>query len=113
MTGNKKNRTGVVFSTDPDFEYVINAPDETTTLPPNEQELRIWLERKSAGKLVTAVKGFKGHKEDLAELGKLLKRSCNTGGTVKQGEILLQGDFRDTVLGMLTGMGYSAKKSGG
>jgi translation initiation factor 1 len=110
---NKKNRSGIVFSTNPDFEYQSGSSGESDTLPPQQQNLRVFLDRFKAGKVATVVKDFIGKKEDLESLGKQLKSHCGTGGSVKEGEIMIQGDFRDKVILYLTGKGYKAKKAGG
>ncbi|WP_439584419.1 translation initiation factor [Dyadobacter bucti] len=109
----KKNRTGVVFSTNPDFEYSDSSEDEPETLSPNQQDLRIWLDRKGGGKVITVVKGFIGTNTDLEALGKQLKALCGTGGTVKDREVQIQGDHREKVINWLTGKNYKAKKAGG
>jgi translation initiation factor 1 len=109
----KKNRTGVVYSTNPDFEYTDSGGDEVDTLSPGQQDLRIWLDRRGGGKVITAVKGFIGKPDDLESLGKLLKSLCGTGGTAKDGEIQIQGDHRDKVIAWLLAKGYKAKKAGG
>ncbi|NOZ03431.1 MAG: translation initiation factor [FCB group bacterium] len=108
-----KNRTGVVFSTDPNFQYVHDEQSVPETLLPGEQNLRIWLERRGGGKIVTVIKGFVGSEEDLKILGRQLKTKCGVGGTVKNGEIQIQGDHRDKILSILVAGGYAAKKSGG
>ena len=104
----------MVYSTNPDFNYNHGHDDETETRPPSQQDLRVKLDRKNrGGKVVTLITGFVGKNDDLKELGKMLKNRCGVGGTTKNGEIIIQGDFRDRVLKLLTDEGYKAKKSGG
>ena len=109
-----KSRLNVVYSTDPDFRYETEQEAPQPTLPPGSQNLKVWLDRKQrAGKQVTLVKGFVGSDDDLKELARLLKGRYGVGGTAKDGEIVIQGDFRDRVVSILLGEGYKAKKAGG
>jgi translation initiation factor 1 len=109
-----KNRLGIVYSTNPDFQYIDNKSSDDETLPHRQQNLRVMLDKKQRkGKSVTLVTGFIGREEDLKDLGKLLKTKCGVGGTVKDGEIMVQGDFRDKILQILLDEGYKAKKAGG
>ena len=112
---NRKSREGIVYSTAQDFEYKNNSVDENqATLKPSLQNLKVMLDKKQrAGKKVTLISGFTGIEEDLKELGRKLKSKCGVGGTVKDGEILIQGDFRDRVMEILLAEGYKVKKAGG
>ena len=113
MAGNDwKERLGVVYSTNPDFKYETPAEEETETLPPERQKLLVGIDRRNrGGKQVTLVSGFVGREEDLSALAKTLKTRCGVGGAAKDGEILIQGDFRDRVVQLLLAMGYKAKRS--
>jgi translation initiation factor 1 len=109
----KKNREGgVVYSTNPDYEYSI-FDNEAETLENNKQEFKIWLDRKGGGKVVSRVAGFIGKDEDLQALKKKLQSVCGSGGSAKDSEILMQGDHRDKILAFLLKEGYKAKKAGG
>ncbi|MFN4144193.1 MAG: translation initiation factor [Runella sp.] len=107
-----KNRHGIVYSTDPDFRFDEEKSEVSTPIS-SQQDLKIWLDRKGGGKVVTAIRGWKGKPSDMEALAKQLKTLCGTGGTAKEGEILIQGDFRDKILGWLLAKGYKAKKAGG
>ena len=108
-----KARLGMVYSTNPDFEYKTDEVEEAETLDPAKQDLRVWLARKQrGGKVVTLIKGFVGREEDLQALAKLLKTKCGVGGAAKEGEILIQGDHRDRVVELLLKSGYRCKKAG-
>lgn len=106
-----KKRLGVVYSTNPDFRYEEEADESPETPDPSAQRLTVTIDRRNrGGKQVTLVTGFKGKEEDLTALGKELKVRCGVGGTAKNGEITIQGDFRDKVTALLNGMGYKAKR---
>ena len=108
-----KERLGMVYSTNPDFEYTTAQEEQTPTLPPQQQDLRVWVDRKHrGGKTVTLVKGFVGTDEDLTDLGRMLKSKCGVGGTAKDGEIIIQGDHRDRIMELLSKAGYKCKKAG-
>nr|WP_251620824.1 translation initiation factor [Odoribacter lunatus] len=106
----KKGRINVVYSTNPDFNYEYEEEETQATLPPEQQSLRVTLDSKQrAGKTVTLVDGFVGTEEDLKELAKLLKSKCGVGGSVKDGQIIIQGAFKDKVLAILQANKYRAK----
>jgi translation initiation factor 1 len=116
MAKNKKRDfSGVVYSTDPSFNYASGEPDEEdVNVPPSHQNLRVMLDRKQrGGKAVTLVTGFVGPADALSDLGKRLKQKCGVGGSVKDGMIIIQGDFRNRVLELLVAEGFKAKLSGG
>ncbi len=111
-----KSRLNVVYSTNPDFKYEkeSNLDDPLETLIPNKQHLRIQLDKRNrSGKAVTLITGFIGNDDDLKALGKLLKTKLGVGGSAKDGEILIQGDFRDKTMNLLTEIGYQCKRIGG
>lgn len=106
-----KSRLGVVFSTNPDFKYDTPIEEEEETLPPSSQKLIVSIDRRNrGGKQVTLVKGFRGKASDLDALAKMLKTKCGVGGSSKDGEIVIQGDLRDKVVGLLQNSGYNAKR---
>jgi len=113
----KKNKSGgMVFSTNPDFnpdDYIEDK--EIESVAPEKQNLRVMLDRKQRkGKIVTLITGFEGPEEELQDLGRKLKNTCGTGGTVKNGEIIIQGDFASRILDQLQNSGYTkTKRSGG
>ncbi len=110
----KKKKLNVVYSTNPDFDYSYDEEQEDELLPSNEQNLYVSIDRKRrAGKEVTIVEGFVGPQDDLKDLAKLLKSKCGVGGGAKDGEILIQGAFKDKVFDLLVKEGYSVKKKGG
>lgn len=101
----------MVYSTNPNFQFITEEEQEPQTLEPSKQRLIVNIDRKGrGGKQVTLVSGFVGTHEDLAALGKQLKVKCGVGGTAKDGEITIQGDLRDKVTELLKGMGYNAKR---
>lgn len=105
-----KDRLNIVYSTNPNFHYESGSEEETETLPPDKQQLKIQLDKRNRnGKLVTLITGFVGTEEDLKSLAKLLKTKCGVGGSAKDGEILIQGDFRAKVRDVLLGENYKAR----
>ena len=111
MENDWKARLGVVYSTNPDFEYQTEGEQEAETLPPGKQRHIVGIDRRNrGGKQVTLVSGFVGKADDLKELGRTLKTKLGVGGSAKDGEITIQGDFRDKVVSILQAMGYPAKR---
>lgn len=107
-----KDRLGVMYSTNPDFKYDTGDVEEDETLPNEKQPLRISLDKRNrGGKVVTLITGFVGNSDDLAALGKLLKTKCGVGGSAKDGEIIVQGDFRSKVLEILNKEGYTKSRT--
>ncbi len=115
MSKSKSKRSGVVYSTDPEYIYRFGHPNPPELLPNDAQPLRVQLDKKARrGKAVTLITGFEGPDDDLSTLGKHLKNLCGVGGSAKDGEILLQGDHRDKVMAYLAKEGYDkAKRAGG
>ena len=114
MSKKEKSRVNVVYSTNPDFQFQHEAEEEPETLANNQQRLYVSIDRKQrAGKEVTLIEGFTGTEDDLKELGKLLKSKCGVGGTVKDNEILIQGNFKDKIYDLLVKEGYTQTKKKG
>lgn len=106
-----KDRLNVVYSTNPDYQYENIGEEEAETLPKNQQKLRVSMEKKGrGGKTVTLIRGFIGTEEDLKELGKLLKTKCGVGGSAKDEEIIIQGDFKQRIIDLLKAEGYTQTK---
>lgn len=106
-----KDRLNVVYSTNPDFSYEMDDDGEQVTLDTSQQNLRVQLDRKNrGGKVVTLITGFVGTDNDLKELGKLLKTKCGVGGSAKDAEIIVQGDFKQKILELLKKEGYTQTK---
>lgn len=111
---NKNQARGVVYSTNPDFNYKFDTEEEQATLPPQQQNLRVMLDKKlKGGKKATVVTGFVGTSADLSDLAKQLKNLCAAGGSSGDGEILVQGDCRQKILDFLLKKGYKVKLAGG
>jgi translation initiation factor 1 len=107
----KTDKNGFVFSTDPNFRFEDEEQEVKETLIPAQQKLRVRLETKHrGGKTVTILQSFIGKAEDLEDLGKKLKNYCGTGGSVKDGEVIIQGDQRDKILQWLQKNGYTQSK---
>lgn len=110
---NHKNREGVVYSTNPEFNYFENISGLQDTLSNEQQQLTVRIDRKQrGGKVVTLVEGFVGSNDDLKALAKTLKSKCGVGGSQKDGEIIIQGDFKEKIHQLLIELNYKAKKSG-
>ena len=112
----RKNRIDVVYSTDSNYNYEYeNEGEEQETLEPSKQKLKVYIDTKAKkkGKQATLISGFVGTEDDLKDLGKLLKSKCGVGGTVKDGEILIQGDFVNKIIEILKKENYKVKRSGG
>jgi translation initiation factor 1 len=114
MAKQKKERINVVYSTNPNFSYEEEHDEELETLPNAQQKFYVSIDKKQrAGKEVTLIEGFVGTEDDLKELGKMLKSKCGVGGTVKDGEILIQGNFRDKIIEILQKEKFGVKRKGG
>lgn len=114
MANDWKDRLGMVYSTNPDFQYQTDADGDAETLSPDKQNLRVQLDKKQRnGKKATLITGFVGTDDDLKTLAKILKTRCGVGGSAKDGEILIQGDFCNKVIEILKNENYKVKRSGG
>ena len=112
MGKRKRNKIGVMYSTNPNYDFEFEQEEETLTA--ENQYLEIWIEKKGrGGKVATIVKGFIGSEADLKALGKLLKSKCGVGGSAKDGEIIIQGNIREKVMKILDKEGYNYKRVGG
>jgi len=114
MENDWKKRLGVVYSTNAEYQFESELGEVKETLPPPQQNLYIRLDRKNRkGKTVTLIEGFEGSEEDLKSLAKELKSRCGVGGSARDGQILIQGDFRDRIMELLKNNSYNVKRSGG
>lgn len=106
-----KDRLNIVYSTNPDFKYETDEEENTETLDKKQQKLRVSIEKKGrGGKTVTLITGFVGNDNDLKELGKLLKTRCGVGGSAKDEEIIIQGEFKQRIIDILKAEGYTQTK---
>ena len=112
MEKNKKNRKGVMYSTNPDFEFEYEN-EKMDTLSNNQQNLKVCIDKHRAGNIAVIIKGFVGTADNLKALGKILKAKCGVGGSAKNGEIIIQGDLRDKVMDILAKEGYNYRRVGG
>jgi len=113
MSKKEKNRVNIVYSTNPNFKFEEENSEEEVTPDKQQQQLKVYLDRLGGGKMVSRVTGFVGKTGDIEALGKLLKQKCGVGGSVKEREILIQGDHREKIITLLAKEGYKAKKAGG
>lgn len=112
MKKNKNNRKGMIYSTNPNFEFEYDN-EEMDTIANNQQNLKVCIDKHRSGKIAVILKGFVGNTDDLKALSKILKARCGVGGSTKNGEIIIQGDIRDKVMDILTKEGYNYKRVGG
>ena len=110
-TNDWKDRLGVMYSTNPDFKYETDDEPEQELLPPQQQKLRLRMEKNGrGGKTVNVISGFQGPQTDMEALARTLKTFCGCGGSAKDGEIIIQGDFREKLKAKLLSLGYSQTK---
>ena len=112
MDKNKKNRKGVMYSTNPNFEFEYEN-EKIDSIENNQQNLKVCIDKHRAGKIAVIIKDFVGSADDLKALAKILKAKCGVGGSAKNGEIIIQGDLRDKVMDILAREGYNYKRVGG
>ena len=112
MKKNKNNRKGMIYSTNPNFEFEYDN-EEMDTIANNQQNLKVCIDKHRAGKIAVILKGFVGNTDNLKALSKILKARCGVGGSTKNGEIIIQGDIREKVMDILTKEGYNYKRVGG
>ena len=112
MKKNKNNRKGMIYSTNPNFEFEYDN-EEMDTIANNQQNLKVCIDKHRSGKIAVILKGFVGNTDDLKALSKILKARCGVGGSTKNGEIIIQGDIRDKVMDILTKEGYNYNRVGG
>ena len=112
MSKKKNNLKGVIYSTNPNFEFEYEN-DQLETLSPEKQNLKVCIDKHRAGKIAVFIKDFVGSTDDLNTLSKMLKAKCGVGGTAKNGEIIIQGNVRDKVMDILEKQGYNCKRVGG
>ena len=112
MGRDKKNKKGVMYSTNPNFEYEYE-DNKMETIPNNQQNLKVCIDKHRAGKVVVIIRDFIGTTDELKSLGKILKTKCGVGGSAKNGEIIIQGNVREKVMEILSREGYNYKKVGG
>ena len=113
MSKKDKRGSGIVYSTNPNFNSANEDEGVDEPEKPNQQQLKVYLDRLGGGKLLSRINGFTGLTGEIELLGKLLKQKCGVGGTVKEREILIQGDHRDKIIALLMKEGFKAKKAGG
>lgn len=114
MAKQKKNKVNVVYSTNPNFNFDFEEDEELETLPPQQQNLKVMVDRKQRkGKEVTLIEGFIGTDNDLKDLGKMLKSKCGVGGSIKEGQIIIQGNHAVKIIDLLANDGYKVKRVGG